>query len=331
MEDPKAIHALAEGRTPPRLRTDLEGLLESPIVIRTDVLTEGNSPILLSPRSETLDSIESALTWLKKNASEIVMKGVSAKRFCFLAHRYITARSGAFGLSRPENPRVRIDSIWGLPDGLLSFPHDSFEVDTDRKGQVQRHIRCKPFYLACNERGAWTQKEVLCTVGLAFIPDSGRAGIHCTPNQEGCNLDQGNLWKSCFLSALIASRVIQRYFLGYMSLTSPASLRRRPSIITRDGLSQFLTKLTCTNSAKSLIKRKSDRKSTSGYNPAPELLRSKEFVNRVADTANELRLPVLLEGSILSQIHAYAEPLLEGVRVRCTNPFVPYSQKEEVR
>lgn len=37
LEDPKAIHALAEGRTPPRLRTDLEGLLESPIVIRTDV------------------------------------------------------------------------------------------------------------------------------------------------------------------------------------------------------------------------------------------------------------------------------------------------------
>ncbi len=55
--------------------------------------------------------------------------------------------------------------------------------------------------------------------------------------------------------------------------------------------------------------------------PSPDLLRSKEFVVQVAATANELKIPVQLEGSILS--HIYYMLTRQNVRVRCADPFRP--------
>src|SRR5207302_2582166 len=55
--------------------------------------------------------------------------------------------------------------------------------------------------------------------------------------------------------------------------------------------------------------------------PSPDLLRSKEFVNQVASTSNDLKIPIQLEGSILS--HIYYMLAKQNVRVRCVNPFLP--------
>jgi predicted house-cleaning noncanonical NTP pyrophosphatase (MazG superfamily) len=55
--------------------------------------------------------------------------------------------------------------------------------------------------------------------------------------------------------------------------------------------------------------------------PSPDLLRSKEFVNQVAKTANDLKIPVQLEGSVLS--HIYYMLTRQKVRVRCASPFLP--------
>ena len=158
LESASVIRNLMAGNVSERLRKDLAQLCASPIVFRTDKLTDSDDVNFLSPRSETIYSADDAAKWLTATAQVMKRQGIDPAKVCFICHRYIVARSGAFALARPGTPRVLIDSIWGLPDGLLCFSHDSFEVDC-LSGKVRKVIRCKRHFLASDASGKWRQEH----------------------------------------------------------------------------------------------------------------------------------------------------------------------------
>jgi predicted house-cleaning noncanonical NTP pyrophosphatase (MazG superfamily) len=325
LEDEKCLRALADGQTPPHLRADLEQLMQSPIVIRTDLATTEDRLVLLSPRSDSLTTADAALQWLKMSAGDLIRKGAAPNSFCFLAHRYIPARAGAFGFSRPDHPKVRVDAIWGFPDGLLGFPHDSFEIDPAKKGSIRRHLRCKPFYLACDERGRWLPQK-------CFPPWDWKPSLSDNEIKEISRQTKR-------VSAYLKQPVEVMFFVGVDAKSGyPAILpwvhdvrgperHHNVSDAYYSGKPFVVTNETDLARLREAIKQTRERsKVYVRLRPTPDLLRSKEFVNKVAAAANNLGISVQLEGSILS--HIYYMLTREKVHVRCLDAFLPAKKQK---
>lgn len=148
-----AISTLAKGRVPKGLSSDLTELTAAPLVIRSDIRGETT---LFAKHTTGLTNAARAIDFLQRTARELVSSGVQPDRICFIAHRFIPAGASAFSLATPSSRRVRIDALWGLPDGLEFCPHDSFEVDSRTGAVVATRIRYKPTFLAALPSEKWT-------------------------------------------------------------------------------------------------------------------------------------------------------------------------------
>jgi predicted house-cleaning noncanonical NTP pyrophosphatase (MazG superfamily) len=325
LENEPSLSALAKGQTPPHLKIDLRSLLQSPIVIRTDFLTTGDKPALLSPRSETLTSAELALDWLKENAAEIVARGIRPNQFAFFAHRYITARSGAFGLSRPDHPRVRVDSTWGFPDGLLCFPHDSFEINLADKDKILKHVRCKPFYLTSTQTGVWSRQK--CFAPWDWRPSLTDDELKSIARHTKRVCEHLNRPVEVMFFVGVDAKTGYPSILPWIHLLDlPEKQPKEAGDFYYAGKPFTVSNEVDLTRLRAAIDRKREvSKSYIRLQPSPELLRSKEFVLQVASVANDLRMPVQLEGSILS--HIYYMLTKQNVRVRCADPFSPTQRR----
>lgn len=45
-------------------------------------------------------------------------------------HNYIPAFSSAFAYAKPGERIVKVEALWGLPEGLYYYSHDKYQVDT---------------------------------------------------------------------------------------------------------------------------------------------------------------------------------------------------------
>lgn len=159
LEDTCTLDELSKGQICDLLKADLSQLTKYPIIIRTDVMESVKSDSLLLPRTDAIATLEDAETFLINTSKELVSQGLKPGQFCFIAHRFIVSRSASMSYSRPESPSVLIDGIWGLPDGLLFYTHDSYQVDIDHKKIVDKLIRCKTDYLDVNVNGIFVKKS----------------------------------------------------------------------------------------------------------------------------------------------------------------------------
>jgi predicted house-cleaning noncanonical NTP pyrophosphatase (MazG superfamily) len=50
---------------------------------------------------------------------------------------------------------VRIESLWGLPEGLYWHSHDTFEVDTKKRFPTRKRLRYKGTFVAPDDSGRW--------------------------------------------------------------------------------------------------------------------------------------------------------------------------------
>ncbi|MGN6350539.1 MAG: hypothetical protein ACTHL3_03650, partial [Candidatus Nitrosocosmicus sp.] len=133
---------------------DLEWLLQFPVTIRMDVQNADGYNNILLPRTETLFDIESTFQFLCDKSKEFISNGLKSEDFCFLIHRFIISKACALAFSKPGIPRARIDSTWGIVDGLYYHPHDSFEVNSVQLS-IKKKIRCKTEFLDVNNEGNW--------------------------------------------------------------------------------------------------------------------------------------------------------------------------------
>lgn len=114
------------------LKQDLLELTKRPLVIRTDGLKIPSEQKQMLPRSNELRSLESAVNWLAGDfRDKIKALNLSAGDLCLIAHHFIPASASAWSQAHPDKRRVRIESLWGLPEGLYWYAHDVFDIDTN--------------------------------------------------------------------------------------------------------------------------------------------------------------------------------------------------------
>ncbi|HEX8495368.1 MAG TPA: hypothetical protein VF658_21325 [Pyrinomonadaceae bacterium] len=163
LDDEDIIKNLCEvGDVGESLRRDLSRLCKCPIIIRTDIFTEEPFNSFLLPRTDVVWNVEEASKFLTDTAKYFKKAGISPSKFCFIAHHYVHAEASAWSSIDAYSKAVNIDSIWGSPDGLLYYPHDSFHV-TEIPGSavpsIQKEVRFKPYSIKLDVSGNWIRRE----------------------------------------------------------------------------------------------------------------------------------------------------------------------------
>ena len=327
LESPAVIADLARHKTNAAVSDDLALLLARPIVIRSDITRGRNHEGFLLPRTDTVSTVADAITFLSGQASTFLKAGLRADQFCFLLHQFIPARSCAIAYSKPDIPRVRVDSTWGIADSLLFYPHDSFEVDSRSNQVLHTHLRCKTEYIDTMDDGQWIEVR------------NGR------PWDWKSSLSAKELVAiarySSALSQVVGVPLNVMYFVG----TDEASGESRclPWYFTRDVTAEIGRSDRAVRFAGARIAVTTDddlqRIDEMGernelrqpcvitIRPRVDSLRSPEFLKQIAALAIKRNVAIELDGSILS--HAYYILRREGARVRCVDPFKQSPDRQE--
>lgn len=324
LEDQATLAGLAKGQCSAELRNDIEVLLAAPIVIRTDVRHADDRSRFMLPRTHTLDSVDAVVEFLIVTSIRIAKECGETSSVCFIFHRFIPARSSAFGLAAPNQTRVKVDGIWGFPDGLLFYPHDSYDLTRDATGKIHKRVRYKREFLDTDVNGRWIPKRL-------GQPLDRKSSLEDDELRE--------IAKGTYQVALAVDAPVQvMWFIGIPSgighpkclpwffdvvspprevVSQPPTLGGRDPIIRKpEDLELLRSEIEDTKSV-----------STIRLRPLPELLRSREFMESVAAFAQRLSLSVLIEGSVLS--HAYYILRQCGVRVACADPFAPVFKRQK--
>ncbi|BBI30798.1 nucleoside triphosphate pyrophosphohydrolase [Cohnella abietis] len=315
LEEVEVLRELAGGSVSEKLLQDINYLLTYPIVIRTDVSKGKKKEGFLFPRTETAMSADVAIKFLLDKVQYFLKSGLDFPDFCFIAHRFIVSRSCAFAFSRPGSPQVIVDGSWGLPDGLLYYPHDTYHLTEGRKGlTLRKHIRCKVDYLDVDTVGNWVKKpsgdnwdwaESLKEHQLGLIFQHTRAlakqlnkpiqlmffvGVH--PNSGHPDVLPWFYTDHTIGAFTLDSS--QRYGMKRELVTNDADLNELKRKLEKQfGKPNFMIQIKLT----------------------PQFLRNEKLLEEISSVAIAHSIPVELEGSILS--HAYYILQKKGVRVLC--------------
>lgn len=311
LENEEIIERLSMGQVELSLKSDLINLLTSPIVIRSDV--RDNQELLLA-RTDTIFELECALEFLTSEAKKFKNAGLNSDQFCFLIHKFIVSVSGALAYAKPNLDRVRIDSTWGIVDGLYFYPHDSFEVDI-KTSKIAKKLRCKFRYVDFDENGKWYAKD---------------AGTHFDWRQS---LSGHQIFEIANYTQLLVDKLEKPATVMYFINIKKGLPEILPWFYSIDEIYDSTTDYTdvifsekkiIINSKEDLYKYKSIDFSQHKKNKLKlcldvELLRDKEFIEEIGDFAKENDFVVDIEGSILS--HPYYVLRSKGVVVRCFDPL----------
>ncbi len=140
------------------LESQLEAIADGRVVCRTDVDKPG-FPRTNLPRTHTVNSA-GAVTAMQEYITQLHAKGVAQQDICFLLHKFIPAGAAAWAKADPSSQIVRVDGLWGVPDGLQYLPHDTFEYDVVNKSLTGERIRYKPRFVQEVETGEWKSLRV---------------------------------------------------------------------------------------------------------------------------------------------------------------------------
>ncbi len=173
VDDKDVVECVLSGQIPPGLESDLAELTKRPLIIRTDgaSIPPGEESEML-PRSDELRSHTEAKNWLLTDfKSKIEKSGLEGEDLCLIAHHFIPSVASAWARAEPGNRIVRIESLWGIPEGLYWHSHDTFEVDTQTidvdfswpiaslKYESWERPRYKGTFIAPNEDGKWVPHQ----------------------------------------------------------------------------------------------------------------------------------------------------------------------------
>jgi len=328
LEDSSIIQELNLSIANPLLVNDIKWLLLYPITIRMDVKNADGYNNILLPRTETLFEVRQALEFLIKYSKEFIEKGLKSSDFCFLIHRFIISESCALAFSKPNLKKARIDSTWGIVEGLYFHPHDSFEVNLiNEPPKIKKQIRCKTEYIDVDKNGKWFSKK--CGINFDWAESLSKKQI--------IDIASYNIKIAEYLDR----GVTVMYFVGVDQSTGYPEVL--PWFYTTDEITETSEKFTDVifsvnrflienevdfqKIQENLQKYSNSTKVTLKLKLNPDISRDKKLIEAIGNFAKTESLAIELEGSILSHTYYILRKL--NVRVKCREAFAPKYKKQE--
>lgn len=311
LEDQNILNEIGEGNFSAQITSEIRQLARYPVVVRMDIDKQKKElgENLDLPRSDTLNSAEKVHEFISTNTKNFLAH-YSSSDFCFILHQYIPCKSSAFSFSLEDNPRVSIDSLWGIADGLHYLHYDSFEYDTSIGALVRDDPDYKQEYLAPDPNGDW--QFVYSGKPWDWSPSLSKEEI-----QE---ISKG----AVALSKILKKNLIIMWLVGIPKNTSiPAVIpwwyeekQNIPEVVSALDRSVFNRRIVqiSTQSDLNALASLDDRNDiTIKLSPQPDLLRDRKFIDKIVKISKEYDMPIEMCGSPLC--HAYYLLQCAGIRV----------------
>jgi predicted house-cleaning noncanonical NTP pyrophosphatase (MazG superfamily) len=280
------------------LRADLRRMCAHPVIVRCDIAEGTIGEDILLPTSPPSTDPSLLVSFMEEAASKFEHSDMPLGDWAFLVAREVPARASAMVYAQPQGQIVQVDGLWGYPDGLLHYPHDTYFYDhTD--GSITEKLRCK-------ERCLLTSEDAWATMPVNPPLDWGRV------------LSKSEVETLARWALAIADRIghqVQLMALAriggrrgpdsclpwhYTEWEIPPYRVAREYVPSREPLKII-------HSPRDLAELKDQEASATIrgllLQPETNLLRNTEFLVQVAKAAAETSLPVYFEGSLLG--HAY--------------------------
>jgi predicted house-cleaning noncanonical NTP pyrophosphatase (MazG superfamily) len=320
LDDPAIVRQILAGKICQPLTDDLNNLTRRPLMIRTDGVEIPPEKREMLPRSEDLRTATQARDWLTHQFSGAVKEsGIEKCSLCLIAHHFIPSIAAAWARSEPGNNTVRIESLWGLPEGLYWYSHDTFEVDTRNLKPTRRRLRFKGTFVAPNDDGEWVNYRA--TAPYDWRPSVSREEWLleiARTTRRVAELEKHPVSMMWFVDndpRATRHSVLPWYHME-SAIDTPKAAPRRKLTTASDFKVETVAhweELKSTVAAGTRIERVT-------LEPRdPRLIRNQEFARELADFAAENKIVIELAGGILS--HAYHILRLRGTEVECIDLF----------
>lgn len=316
LEDREVINDLICGKPCESVTNDLLTLVSQPLVIRTDGEDLPLEMRQMLPRSDELRTVESVINWFSHEFPQKLAAFQEYKeQLVFICHHFVPALASAWSMAEPKKRVVRTEALWGIPEGMYWYGHDAFEVDTgnadlsaianDTKFRYSRRERYKEWFIAPDIKGVWcahrtgepfdwkttisdnkwlseiaiTSREIAEKAGfpvnvmwfLGVHPDASRHTI-LPWYHEKSELDRSALKGAPRFKRSDSTSIELHTQIDWERLTSRSSLDlgnvKRITVSPRDS----------------------------------SLIRSKEFLNELAEFANQRKAIIELMGGVLAHV-----------------------------
>lgn len=337
LKDIDILTELSKGNIPETLKIDIEQLIETPLIIRMDIQKDSKIEGQSLQREE-LHNLEDALTWLKEKAINYRTKAKEGK-IIFIFHNFIPAISAAFAYAAPNERKVQIEALWGLPEGLYFNSHDKYIVDTKSKSindidinkfEIDEEKAYKHFFITQKEDGTWGPK-------ILKAPFDWKSSIENIDWIEQIALDSRRIateenkslsimWFVDIPKEVCESKIFPWHHEEFdPQITSRSKTQRKKSssdksfiISTNKDLDELRNEAT---KETSFIKR-------IRIQPTEDsLLRNKKILKEIGDLSKKIEAIILLEGGVLS--HAYYQLMETGATVEVSHSFDNFEDKEQ--
>lgn len=333
LDNPKHVAALLNGDVTEDLDRDLVELTKRPLILRTDGMAIPSEKREMLPRSDELRTPTEAREWLLGPFKEYAENAhLRESALCLIGHHFIPSVASAWARAEPGRTFVRIEALWGLPEGLYWYAHDTYEVDTreisvDATTNVNRlsydsweRLRYKGTFIAPDGSGRWIPYQTK-------VPFDWRSSVH----------RKQWLFEIARATRLIAERegfpVAVMWFIGnHADATSHAvlpwfhcrsELQEAPKAAPRKKLAISRDFKLRNSSDWQILKehlRAGKRIERVIVEPTDcDLIRNPDFARELAEIAATNNIVIELAGGVLT--HAYYILHRNGAQVQCTDLF----------
>jgi len=320
LENKKVLESVIRDEIEPSLEMDLKWFINKPVLIRTDVITGKD---VLLPRTETIFTYKDAKEFISKTSKDLINQGLKIGEFCYLIHEFITSRAGALAYTKPHFDRTRIDSTWGIVEGLYFHPHDSFEVFNDGE-KIVKKIRCKQNYIDVNETGDWISKSA----GKNYDWKQSITAKQIEEIRIFTQRISNHLNKSVTVMFFVNENknipeVLPWYYsadevfeLG-TAFVDPIFAHYSKVIKSKQDYEDLKTE------AKHIARKKKQIK----VNLNTDIIRDRDFMKEIGYFALRNGFLIIIEGSVLSHPYYFLKSI--GADVRCVDPLESVDQTKE--
>lgn len=338
LSDQDEILALVErSQCSDELLHDLNLLVVRPLVIRTDGLTIATELRQMLPRSEELRTANEAVTWLlgkfrKDVLQELSNNGVTILdgKPCLIAHHFVPSTAAAWCQASPDQRRVRIESLWGLPEGLYWYAYDAFDVDTKESKLDASTIR--PERMVIRERRRYKERFVAPDADGHWVLHKTAAGPDWQRSIKCRAWIEEIAWTSRCISSKLGFPVVVMWFVDVPRTVSNHHVLPWYHEVWKTGASphKAAPRKKLSSTADVVLRVRADWDSlksrlASGEQivrirvqpDEPEMVRDREFAEELAAFSDKHKLIVELEGGLLS--HAYYMLSRAGCTVECAD------------
>jgi predicted house-cleaning noncanonical NTP pyrophosphatase (MazG superfamily) len=328
LDDAALIRQISEGTIPQSVEYDLEELTRRPLIIRTDGTDIPKDKREMLPRSEGLRSAADAKGWLiEKFAREIAKIGIAQAALCLIAHHFIPSAAAAWARAEPNQRVIRIESLWGLPEGLYWHSHDTFEVDTANNYAVRKRLRFKGTFVAPDTTGQWVHYQPASPFdwGASIVKTAWLTEIAKTTRLVADH-DKHAVAVMWFIDndqRATAHQVLPWYH-AESAIGAPKAAPRRKLTMASDFKIETMADW---ENLKSRVQAGRMIERIMLEPRDPELLRNQDFARQLAEFAAQNRIVVELAGGVLS--HAYFILQRHGAHVECVDLFG--AEEEEIQ